>query len=76
MTKPVIDLVAEKEKRIDAAWRQYCAARLQAERTLAVEDGIEAGRAWRQWLDLFMTADQRNALDRAGEVTSLQRRIG
>lgn len=73
----VVDLETERERRIDAAWRSYCEARQRAEQTLDVEDGIEAGRAWRRWLDLFMTAEQRNTLDRAGEVvTPMQRRIG
>lgn len=74
MTHRVIDLEAERERRIDCAWADYCAARQQAEATLAVEDGIAAGKAWRRWLDLFMSAEQRESLDRAGEVKSLQRR--
>lgn len=76
MTNCVIDLEAERERRIDVAWADYCAARKQAEATLAVEDGIAAGKAWRRWLDLFMSMDQRESLDRAGEVKSLQRRAG
>jgi hypothetical protein len=74
MTKKVIDLEAQREQRIEETWGAYCAARMQAEATLSVEDGIAAGKAWRRWLDLFMTMDQRESLDRAGEVKALQRR--
>jgi hypothetical protein len=74
MTDRVIDLEAQRERRIENAWADYCTARMQAEATLAVEDGIAAGKAWRRWLDLFMTMDQRESLDRAGEVKTLQRR--
>ncbi|NBJ13319.1 hypothetical protein [Microvirga arsenatis] len=76
MTERVIDLEALRERRIEETWAQYCAARMQAEATLSVEDGIAAGKAWRRWLDLFMSGDQRESLDRAGEVKSLQRRAG
>jgi len=75
MTRNVIDLEAEKERRVDAAWAVYCEARQQAERTLAVEDGIAAGKAWRRWLDLFMSPEQRRSLDNASVVTPV-RRIG
>lgn len=71
----VIDFEAERERRINEAWQAYCTARKQAETTWAVEDGIAAGRAWRRWIDLFMTADQRTALDEAS-VTPMQRQIG
>ncbi|MBA1156911.1 hypothetical protein [Microvirga mediterraneensis] len=73
MNDRVIDLEAERERRIEETWSAYCAARMQAEASMAVEDGIAAGKAWRRWLDLFMTLDQREALDRAGEVKPLQR---
>jgi hypothetical protein len=76
MTDRVVDLDLERQKRIDETWAEYCSARLQAESTMAVEDGIAAGKAWRRWLDLFMSLDQRESLDRAGEVKSLQRRAG
>lgn len=76
MTDRVIDLEAQRERRIEETWADYCAARMQAEATLAVEDGIAAGKAWRRWLDLFMSIDQRESLDRAGEVTNLQKRAG
>jgi hypothetical protein len=76
MTDRIIDLDAQRERRIEKAWDEYCSARMQAEATLDVQDGIAAGKAWRRWLDLFMSMDQRESLDRAGEVKSLQRRAG
>lgn len=76
MTRQVVDLMSEREKRIEDTWQDYCAARTRADETLSVEDGIAAGRAWRRWLDLFLTHEQRQALDRADNVISSGRRIG
>lgn len=64
----LIDLSAVREARIEAAWSAYVAALNQANQTLAVQDGIAAGKAWRRWLDLFMTADQREWLDQPAPV--------
>lgn len=71
----VIDFEAEKERRINDAWQAYCIARKRAETTWAVEDGIAAGKAWRRWLDLFMSPEQRDSLDRVA-VVHPARRIG
>lgn len=75
MSRKVIDLDAEKERRIEETWRDYCEARMRAEATMAVEDGIAAGKAWRRWLDLFMSPEQRRSLDSASVITPV-RRIG
>jgi hypothetical protein len=50
--------VAQKKKAVSvqAAWDAYCAARARAEATQKIEDGIAAGQAWRQWLELFQRA--------------------
>jgi hypothetical protein len=45
------------------AWDAYVSAQSLAQSTGDVEDGIAAGRAWRRWLDLFMTSVQRNFVD-------------
>lgn len=71
----VVDFKAERTRRIEEAWKIYLDARERAEQTRNVVDGIAAGKAWRQWLDLFMTAEQRSMLDRAGSLSST-RRIG
>lgn len=49
---------------VDARWQEYAAAAERAQRTRRVEDGIAAGRAWRRWLDLYMSPEQRQQLDR------------
>lgn len=59
MTAKIIPL----STRLDAAWADYVEASDRAQRTHSIGDGIEAGRAWRRWLDLFMTKDQREAID-------------
>lgn len=50
MSAEVIPIDAEQ----DAAWADYIAKRTRAEQTLDINDGIEAGRAWRRWIDLFL----------------------
>ncbi|MEZ2132712.1 MULTISPECIES: hypothetical protein [unclassified Sinorhizobium] len=44
------------------AWEEYVAAQRHAQLSGRIEDGIAAGKAWRRWLDLFMTPDQRAAI--------------
>ncbi|NKJ03455.1 hypothetical protein FHT29_000400 [Rhizobium sp. SG741] len=45
------------------SWDAYVSAQRLAQSTGSVEDGITAGRAWRRWLDLFMTSEQRNFVE-------------
>ncbi|GAA4169222.1 hypothetical protein GCM10023069_25450 [Shinella granuli] len=40
----------------------YVTAAKRAQESGRMEDGIAAGRAWRRWLDLFMTPEQREAI--------------
>lgn len=40
-------------KRIEDAWRDYCEASAQAQKSQDIADGIAAGHAWRRWLALF-----------------------
>lgn len=54
----VVSLVEHREALIDARWTSYQLAAQRAQGSLKLEDGIAAGRAWRAWLDLFMTQDQ------------------
>lgn len=35
------------------AWEKYLAARDRAEKSRNISDGIAAGKAWKEWLDLF-----------------------
>lgn len=44
-------------------WSDYIAAQKRAQATGDIEDGMAAGRAWRRWLDCFMTTEQRQAID-------------
>jgi hypothetical protein len=43
-------------------WLAYVAAAKRAQETGNMDDGIAAGRAWRRWLDCFMTPEQREAI--------------
>lgn len=47
---------------LDEAWSEYLDRKATAERTGDINDGIAAGRAWRRWLDCFMTPEQRSAI--------------
>ena len=46
------------------AWEAYMAAQRLAQSTGNMDDGIAAGKAWRRWLDLFVTEEQRAFLGR------------
>lgn len=48
--------VARREKSVtmQEAWDKYVAADARAKQTRQIEDGIAAGKAWREWLDLFV----------------------
>ena len=48
----------------DRAYQDYCDCARKAQATLERADMEAAGRAWRRWLDTFMTADQRAYLDK------------
>lgn len=47
---------------VDRAFDDYCLKARKAMESMDRDDMVEAGRAWRRWLDLFMTPDQREAL--------------
>lgn len=38
---------------VQEAWDRYLAARDRADETRHLEDGIAAGKAWREWVELF-----------------------
>lgn len=39
---------------IELAWQAYREAQDLAQRTLKIEDGIAAGKAWARWLEMFV----------------------
>lgn len=39
---------------VEIAWQAYSEAAKVAQRSLRIEDGIAAGRAWARWLELFV----------------------
>jgi hypothetical protein len=47
---------------LETAWAEYLAARDRAERSRDIADGIACGRAFRRWLEIFLTDDQRRAI--------------
>lgn len=48
---------------VDRRWNDYIEAQRRAQISHSVEDGIAAGKAWREWLNLFMTSEQRNFVE-------------
>jgi hypothetical protein len=59
----VVSFDTHREASLDSAWAVYCEAMRRAQNTLSVSDGIAAGHAWRRWLDLFMSSQQRTSLE-------------
>jgi len=52
----LISLKVATERRdvtVEQAWERYIAAMLRSKETLRIEDGIAAGKAYRQFLDLY-----------------------
>jgi hypothetical protein len=41
------------------AWDKYIIAREKAEKSRDIRDGIAAGKAWAEWIDLFVSAKVR-----------------
>lgn len=66
MTAKIIPI----NKRQNEAWAAYLHARDVAEASGILADGVEAGRAWRRWLDLFMTPEQQQSL--SGQVRAIR----
>jgi hypothetical protein len=59
VTSNVISL----QDHFDRRWAVWIEAQNRAQQTQSIEDGKAAGRAWRRWLELFMTPEQRDFLD-------------
>lgn len=47
------------DQRLNRLWQRYLDARLVAERSGAIRDGIAAGRAWAEWLRAFEGGEAR-----------------
>lgn len=56
--------VIHLNSRFESSWDHYIECQERAKQTGSIEDGIEAGRAWRRWLNLFMSEDQKETLDK------------
>lgn len=44
---------------IEALWANYVAAADKAQRSQSIQDGIQAGHAWAEWLKAFTISDDR-----------------
>lgn len=55
MTKIVQLVVVNDERRltVEAAWQRFADAKKKSERTLVLEDGIAAGKAYAAFCELF-----------------------
>lgn len=62
MAGEVVNLQEHRDAQIDEAWDAYISASRRAQSSLKMNDGITAGKAWRAWLDLWMTYEQRQHL--------------
>lgn len=49
----------QKDQSVQAAWDAYVVARERAEKSNDVMDGVAAGKAWRDFLDLFVGPDRK-----------------
>lgn len=61
MSADVISMDAHKDALVQDRLEAYQAAARKAQQTLTVEDCLAAGIAWRRWLDLFESTEQRRA---------------
>lgn len=43
----------QRDVSVNEAWERFVAAMQKSKETLRVEDGIEAGKAYRQFVELF-----------------------
>lgn len=66
MTAQIIPI----SKKQNEAWASYLDAKAVADATGSMQDGIDAGRAWRRWLDLFITPEQQKSL--SGQVRAIR----
>ena len=49
-----IDVAAKKrDVTVQEAWDRFVEAKLRAERTLDLKDGIDSGKAYRQFIELY-----------------------
>lgn len=42
-----------RDQQLERLWQRYLEARLRAEESTAIQDGIAAGKAWAEWLEAF-----------------------
>ena len=50
--------VVALQTRTERLWQAYVDAKLKADSTLSIADGLAAARAWKAWLDDFQGACQ------------------
>ena len=53
----VVTIEAGRQQLVEAKWDEFTKAAKKAQRTLDIQDGILAGRAWSEWLKLFTKDD-------------------
>lgn len=52
-----------REDEASVAFQRYSDAKMRADRTLDFRDGMAAGRAWREFLNLFLSLEQKMPVD-------------
>ena len=59
-SSPRLGTVEQFRTRAQVLWDEYVDAQDRAKRTLSIDDGIVAGRAWKAFIDSFLAPEQRN----------------
>jgi hypothetical protein len=62
MSRKIVDISDERIQREDEILGEYTAHKMRFDETGDIDAAIKAGKAWRRWLDLFMTEAQREWL--------------
>lgn len=68
----IVSLITERERRQEDAWAAYVSAKALADRSLTIEDGRLAARAWCAFLELYQTPAQTDFM--SATVTAFGRR--
>jgi hypothetical protein len=63
-----VDLKDALDARMAEAWDAYAKAMIKGRESLQVEDGLAAGRLYREFIELFLLPEQRDELNRARAV--------
>lgn len=67
--------MTEDDMKAHEAFEEYRAAKLRAEATLDIMDAVEAGKAWRAFLNTFLEPERQMTVD-TNVIRFPRRRLG